>query len=300
MYENYAGVYFSYHLRPKFDYSPFVDERIPTTSDNSLYAIVIQGPIIAKFTSETVKFYKRNYPKANIILSTWKGEDVSGFENVHIILNDKPLYVGLRNINLQICSSLAGIKMAQSLKIPYVLKTRSDQRIYGLNCLTFMHNLLKCFGDRVIGIDFCSHLNSSFFFGDMFLFSSTQNLLDYFSCPLTTPERENLSIEILETEGFLAERYLFYEFLKRKNWDFELTYENYYRAIAKFCLSVGSEEIDLFWLKGRRFKEHRNQSYTRYGHTFPFKEWFNLYVKYSTKVVQQVNDGGSGNKTISS
>ena len=43
------------------------------------YAIVLQGPVrtAENFTVETVKYYKRCYPGATVIVSTWTGSDAA-------------------------------------------------------------------------------------------------------------------------------------------------------------------------------------------------------------------------------
>ena len=43
------------------------------------YAIVMQGPVrtAENFTVETVKYYKRCYPGATVIVSTWTGSDTA-------------------------------------------------------------------------------------------------------------------------------------------------------------------------------------------------------------------------------
>ena len=124
-------------------------------------AIVIQGPIAYNndYTVETFKLYRSIYPNAPIVVSTWKGEATSSFrrvcrENLIVLLeNEMPEDRGFGNVNLQLESSLQGVKfIRQNTSAKFVLKTRTDQRINYFDFLVYFKNLLKTFppkGDRL-------------------------------------------------------------------------------------------------------------------------------------------------------
>ena len=81
-------------------------------------AIVLQGPIeyTNNYTEETFKLYRLIYPNVPIVISTWKGGATDNFrkeceENSVILLeNEIPTPRGIANINLQLKSSLQGVK----------------------------------------------------------------------------------------------------------------------------------------------------------------------------------------------
>ena len=117
-------------------------------------AIVMQGPIEYKynFTLETLYRYRAIYRDAVLILSTWKGEVTDEFrwraESIGVILLETimPEDNGAFNVKLQLLSSFTGISLASEFEeIKYVLKTRTDQRIFLPDFLTYMKNLLRMY-----------------------------------------------------------------------------------------------------------------------------------------------------------
>ena len=95
------------------------------TSDIS---VVVQGAVDPINTVKCLKSIRKNLPDAEIILSTWKGTDVSGLDYDEVILNDDPGYFNMspcekNNVKRQILSTLNGLKKATR---KYALKIRSD------------------------------------------------------------------------------------------------------------------------------------------------------------------------------
>lgn len=100
--------------------------------------IVVQGPIYEEqggSSWDVLRSYRRVFPKAPIVLSTWEGERIDApalaeIGNIRIILNKDPGpdFTGAGNINLnrQIISTRSGVEAATTR---YVLKTRTDARI---------------------------------------------------------------------------------------------------------------------------------------------------------------------------
>ena len=139
----------------KFKYQ-FFDRRgyfKPThTFDDA--AVVIQGSIAYEnnYTAETIKFYRSIYPHVPIILSTWRGEATDSFRrvceknSVVILENELPEERALGNVNLQLKSSLEGVRFVrENTSAKFVLKTRTDQRINYSGFLVYFKNLLKTF-----------------------------------------------------------------------------------------------------------------------------------------------------------
>lgn len=112
------------------------------------YAIVLQGPICTEdhFTVDTVKYYKRCYPGASIIVSTWTGSDPKAKKEIEEIgafwvESAVPKNPGAWNINMQLTSSLAGVKKAKNMGSKYTMKTRTDQRMCSNDVLAYFRNL---------------------------------------------------------------------------------------------------------------------------------------------------------------
>jgi len=87
-------------------------------------------------TINTAEYYLKHYLVDRVIISTWEDEQAeTDHPGIEIIKNKYPSNPGQGNINLQIVSSLEGIKRCFSLegikrcKRPLALKTRTDQRL---------------------------------------------------------------------------------------------------------------------------------------------------------------------------
>ena len=134
----------------KYDDVPMLDYRT-----NISYAIVMQGPIRAEenFTLTTVKYYKRAFPQAHIIVSTWDDESKDIIEQIekagaYVVLNSKPDCTGTLMVNYQLVNSLGGIKKAAELGAEYIAKTRTDQKICRLHFLDYCKALLQNFPNQ--------------------------------------------------------------------------------------------------------------------------------------------------------
>jgi hypothetical protein len=140
----------TWHERPVYARNVSQAARGVSGSD---VAIVLQGKVVEKssFTLETVEIYRKLYPQAQIILSTWNSTKP---ETVHraralgatVLLTDEPLTMpGHANVDLQILSTVQGLREARRLGAKYGLKTRTDQRMYNPMALDLMQGLLASF-----------------------------------------------------------------------------------------------------------------------------------------------------------
>ena len=160
-------------------------------------AIVIQGPIAYNdnYTVDTFKLYRSVYSRAPIIVSTWKNEATDDFrracaENSVVLLeNEMPADPGAFNMNLQLDSSLAGVKFVrENTAAKFVLKTRCDQRMNRFDFLVYFKNLLETFpprGDKLLKrIIFLGSDNSRgwpFFFIDFLSFGRVEDISKLYS-----------------------------------------------------------------------------------------------------------------------
>lgn len=101
--------------------------------------VVIQGPLYRDGPSGdsiilAINSIKTILPNAQIIVSTWRHENISGLpETVSIIINELPTpisdtMVNINNVGNQLHSTLAGLKKSTT---PYTLKMRADHTLTG-------------------------------------------------------------------------------------------------------------------------------------------------------------------------
>jgi len=291
--------FFTFHLRPK------KAEKIGVVSDKLLnypkIAIVIQGPIIydQDFTLETIKIYKKIFPQVIIILSTWNYEDTKYIEKIkneigEVLLNKIPEEKGVQNINYQIVSSLAGINRAKELGVQYVMKTRTDIRIYDRNSIEFLCNILNQFpakggykqNKRIVGLSLNTFKYRLYGLSDINLFGEINDMILYWSAELD----KNGSAFVQMKIG-LCEVYLATQFLKKVGKDIAWTLKDSWQTFAdNFCI-VDEQCLDIYWYKYARIKEHRYVHYDvmRNDQEMTFNEWFNIYVGLDNKVVSDSN-----------
>lgn len=89
--------------------------------------LVLQGPY-TNFTDEVIGEYLNLSFVNNIIVSCWETDKSDEYQSDRVVFvrnKDYPPYNGVMNVNLQIITSLSGIKKSTS---KYVGKMRSDQK----------------------------------------------------------------------------------------------------------------------------------------------------------------------------
>lgn len=301
--QNYTNTFITYHQRPQRASS------ILTTSQSGQclpkLAIIIQGPLITKdeFTLETIKLYIKLFPNAIIILSTWIDEKqnlISRFDSlgICILLNKKPDYAGFSNINLQIISTLSGINKAKELDVEYVIKTRTDQRIYSPNVLSFLFNIINVFPlnssvnkqrKRIVGLSLNTFKYRMYGLSDMFTFGHLSDMLLYWDIPL-----DNRSFSPIEIKKYnltlrsyanwkICEVYLMTEFLKKTNRSLLWTLKDSWDVFANHFCIIDTKSIDLYWGK-YNFAEDRWVNYYEQLNKYEemtFKSWLDLYSNFS-------------------
>ena len=88
-----------------------------------------------------------------IIVSTWEDEDNSKINELkkfvhHVVINKKPKEPAYGNINFQIISTYAGLKIAEANGVEFCLKTRADCRMHKTDILPFLEGLIDQFPIR--------------------------------------------------------------------------------------------------------------------------------------------------------
>lgn len=310
--EKVENVFLTEHRRPKehvaYNIKPL------TTRTQPKIAVVIQGPIIIvdNFTLETILLYKKNFKNTILIVSTWIGEDEPTLLKlkslgIEIILNEKPLISGHSHINYQIKSSITGIKRAKELGAKYVMKTRADQRIYGLNTIEYFLNLIASFPLRNVSLQkerlIIPSINTFLFrlYGitDMMMFGNTDDMILYWNAE---PDNRVINDQgvIYTGKSFaeisVCEVYLSTQFLKKTGRNLKWTIEDSWSVYAESFCCVDYNSIDLFWPKYLPHTEFRNRYYSHNNthQLLTFNDWFSIYNKtyhYPNEKILTFNEG---------
>jgi hypothetical protein len=265
-------------------------------------AIVIQGPLKHEvdFTLETVRLYQKHFANAHIIVSTDVTTDASVISQLteagaHLVHAQKPQTTGWGNVNLQLASSFAGMKKARELGAEFVYKTRSDQRMYGVNISEFLLNLIHEFPVapgysqkyRIIASSFLTLKYVPYLITDMFQFGHIDDMIRYWSAPYDTrtgPAPITRTVQEA-TEARIAEPYLVTEFLKQIGRMPLGTNADSWDVYAKHFCIVDRETLDLFWYKYNFYQEYQFKDYRGITNNqlLTFAEWFNLYRGLTNK-----------------
>lgn len=259
--------FYTYHTRPKRACDVGLDAVISATQGT--IGIVIQGPVLhdANFTLETASLYLRLFPSSYVVISTWINEIV---DNHDVLLNPRllvvkstpPKFSGLGTTNFQLVSTRAGIKMLESLGCEYVLKTRSDQRIYAQNLDNYLTALLKQYPSRCelqrcriieLSMNICRYRPYSMC--DMFQFGHISDMKDMWFAELDDrnmstkqfSSRKRTSREIAEAD--IGEIYLHRMYLKKINVSCDISIHSYYNALINNFIIIDKEQVDLYWHK---------------------------------------------------
>ena len=130
----------------------FTDEFISSLTsednvDDSKIDIVLQGKC-SQYVLDTANHYLQLNFVNNVILSCWEDDDIPFNNNlrIKIIKNNLPNVNGTGNRNLQIVSSLNGLK---KVKTKFAIKMRNDQR-YDLNSMNIMYEFFHKNKERII------------------------------------------------------------------------------------------------------------------------------------------------------
>lgn len=177
------------------------------TIDSKDISVIVQGPINKQETPKCIKSIRRFLPNAEIILSTWTGEDVSNLDYNILIQNDAPIAPLIEkinhkevynNMNRQLFSIKEGLKKA---KRKYAMKLRSDLILTTDKFLEFFDNFqcrtndYKLFERKILTATLCTRFNIKvgkqservnipFHISDWWLFGLREDLNKYF---LDTP-----------------------------------------------------------------------------------------------------------------
>ena len=208
--------YYKYAQYPK-DISIIYDGQKGKWKNGGV-AIVFQGPIEYRedFTLRTIELYRAIYPNIGIIVSTWKGTVRQNFRDavhawhVDIIESEGPSNPGYANVNMQLVSSLAGIKQAKGRGYSFVLKHRADIRFYNPDFLIYFQNACDAYpaldricDSRLVYLSYNSYLKLPFYLRDFCVYGSTLEMERFYGIRLDERRRDYMGSQISQFAEFM-------------------------------------------------------------------------------------------------
>lgn len=308
--------YVSYIFRPKRSKNSDFSEEI---FDNSSTAIIIQGPLygLKSFVRETISFYMKIFKDVPIILSTWEDEckkeflcEYEKYPNIKLIRNIKPK--SSFNVDFQTLSTNEALNFAKSKNVNYCLKTRTDTRIYKKNSIYFLKNLLKSFPvekkyseieNRIITCSIDTRKYRVYGLSDIFLFSSTENLIKYFEKKNFNSSLKDMGLGnypcIKNDTAVINEIFLCARYLQMNNIAINWTLEDWWNKCREIFCIIDPNFLDFFWYKYEwKYEQRFNNNYTsNFEQSIQFSDWLNLYqnpnFKFKEKFKEkwQIKDG---------
>jgi hypothetical protein len=301
-----GAAYWNYRLYSKHQRDTNTAGALKCNRENN-FAIMMQGQVVeeSNFTIETLKFYRSNFPAAILILSTWDitEGDRRALEQleVHIIQNEKPENPGIANVNLQIVTSRAGVRAAQGLGVEYLLKTRTDQRVYHPSMDAYLFSLMEAFPltgnyqkqrDRLVGISLNTFKYRMYGISDMFLFGHIDDMALYWDLPLD--ERRNTPAENQKAGRTwrefalwgVCEVYFCTNYLEKVGRKVSYSLADSYDALAEHFLIIDQDALQLYWHK---YTINRDR-HSKLGYLSPemsFNDWLVLYQSMERVIVDE-------------
>lgn len=295
------NLYLRVHSRPKFfdEHTKHLYQSYPDVGP--AFGILLQGPIIAEdnFTLQTVKQYKYIYPNVIIIVSTAVDSDqflIKDIEDagVNVITYQIPEFKGISNVNMQILSTMAGLRFLKEKGVKYMLKGRTDQRCSKqVDFLSFMRNLQTVFPvhdavikERLIIISTNAFSTRFYPITDMFMFGRIVDMELYWNMPLDTAVEYDKDPDWVTFMKYnVAEGYLVNNFFKKINFIPNWTSEDSEYFLSKYFCIIDQEQVDLYWLKYERFFDiHYSFTESIYKHRVrkEFAMWLSAWSKYNS------------------
>lgn len=261
----------------------------------------MQGQLLLKnnFTLETILIYKKIFPpKTVFIVSTWNDSDKKTIDQLHasgvqVVLNQRPEVGGIGNINLQIISTQNGILEARKHGVTYILKTRTDIRMYATNTAEYLVSMCNLFPvntaflqeKRIVAFSVNTYKYRPYSISDLTLFGTANDIENYFAVDMDTRTRPDFdNIRSWSKERF-CEVYLSTHFLEKVGRKLSYTLEDSWRTYAEnFCI-IDASSVDLLWYKYNYQEEYRDLGYDfmKNNQELTFREWAILYTSQQNK-----------------
>jgi hypothetical protein len=307
--------FYTIHRRPKK--ASVMKAPIPAVPiDLPKTAIVMQGLLVLKddFTLETVKLYRKYFPRADIIVSTHNDQDQHTVDSLkslgcHVIQLPRLEFPGFHNINAQLATSYAGMEKAKEIGATYAIKTRTDQRVYNPHALQLLFLLDTAYPPsdphkqtrRLLVPNIGTGKYRLYGIGDMFMFGHIDDQLRYWGAR-HDDRKLVLAPNITVTEKGkvrVTEAYLMTEYLASLGYSIDWTLENSWKAYGDYFCVFDHALLDIFWYKYDSYTEFRFHYYTmnHVHEPMQFAEWLacyqGLYTEGVLPAVGNIVDGAS-------
>ena len=274
--------------------------------DSSEISVVVQGAISDKFTKRVLVSIRKYLPKSEIILSTWKGSDVSDLDYDQLVLSKDPGTKILLNnniplnLNRQITSTLNGLRKATrkfALKIRTDIELTSDSFLNYFNKYNDYDYSYKFFQNRILMCEkyiryskyLCFHISDWVQFGykDDLLklwdipLANEKKIVNYFAKHQLTSEHIWHIFKDFRRQ-YCAEQYIWIEFLKKYmhidfKHMFDSTDENVQLTEDTFLNNILPLSEEQFGIKFLKYDTVNDFCYT-------YNDWGEMYVKkFGTK-----------------
>jgi len=290
------------HSRPKTT-SNF---HLKPSNTNSDSAILVQGPIDQSndFTFQTLKMYRGLYSKSPIILSTWDDENKESIQNikkldVEVVLSKKPPSLTFgesawKNVDLQIITAKTGISAIKKMGVDYCLKTRTDQRFYKPDLLSYFINLINTFPiekellqkKRLVASSFATPKYRIYGLTDMMMFGAIDDIENYWNVEnyssgiysYCVDEEQDLP-PIISGTLVGAEVYFMSSYLTRIGEKLDWNLDHYWSMLKKYFVIIDSPSLDFYWNKYNKESEYKfARTYSDHSHRLiDHMDWFQLY-----------------------
>jgi hypothetical protein len=308
---SYLFKFFEYFTSNYYEFKAYKKNNINNSNNSNNYyervntkiCLLMQGPLIEidNFTYETLKFYKSFNHNTIIIFSTWVNQKIELINNIkklgiHVIENKLPENKGILNVNLQIISTNKGLELAHLFNCEYVLKTRSDQRIYEytnlysyllsiLNLHPIDNNELK---NRLIISSLNTFQNRLYGVSDMFMFGRLCDMNKFWNIPL---QENKILPNDVKNETFISynigEGAFVMNFFNATNFKPKWNKIDSGHFFSKYFYILNKEDISLFWLKYKRhdgFNYYNNNSKSLFFSRYNTSKWIVNYTNFKSNI----------------
>jgi len=138
--------------------------------------ILIQGRISA-WTKNIIEEHKKNFPKANILVSTWTNENIDNIPCEVIQVDPpEPTHPYQLNVNLQKVGALAGL---EKMNCDIIMKCRTDQFIHNKNIFRIYEQ--SCNHNKIMIPNYATLKTIDYYVSDLCQIATKDVLLDYWN-----------------------------------------------------------------------------------------------------------------------
>jgi hypothetical protein len=271
-------------------------------------SFVVQGPV-SEHTNLALKSIRENFPKSEIILSTWEGSNINGLDFDQICLSKDPGSVMrdfnnkiLMNVNRQIISTQEGMKKASR---KFSIRTRSDvsfknskllERLDNSFSFNAYDNEYKFLNSRVLIINFTtvnpnSDLKMPYHYCDWLFVGCTKDVENIFNIDLCPEEeyaqwyleREKPSLNNRESfDRYSTETYIIMKFIEKYldikfEHSFDILNNNIEISEKVLANNFVLHTMNSVGMQPLKYKKY----FMSMPHSYTINQWKKLYNKYS-------------------